>query len=82
LRFCVFFALFYQLATYTYSPRSFPLIKSDVKMVEPCEALLADGFPLDELLVRLVLADDLLDPRLVVVRVQDLVQPASGGSRI
>jgi hypothetical protein len=43
----------------------------------PCEALLADGLLLDELRVCLVLADDLPHPGLVVVRVQNLIEPAA-----
>ncbi len=45
-------------------------------MCKPCEALLANGLPLDEQLICLVLCDDLLDSGLIVVRVQDLVQSA------
>ncbi len=45
-------------------------------MWKPCEALLANGLPLDKQLICLVLGDDLLDPGLIVVRIQDLVQPA------
>jgi hypothetical protein len=50
------------------------------KNVEPCEALLANGLPLDEQLICLVLCDDLLHPDLIVVRVQDLVQSADRGN--